>query len=56
MIEADAAKAIAALATRLRARARTLAEARAGWAWEDRRDDAPPWRKAQFVWPLFVKG
>lgn len=56
MIEAGADKAFAALATRLEARARMLAEARAQTLRQDRRADAAPWRQARLVWPLFAKG
>lgn len=41
----------AALAARLTAKARALAEARTA-----RRDDPRRWRKARLLWPLFAKG
>lgn len=51
MIRAEIA-ALDSLATRLAARARRLAEARAA----SRKAGAGRWRKAALLWPLFTKG
>ncbi len=44
------------LTSRLVARARALAEARAVRAGLARRDDVRAWRRARLLWPLFSKG
>ena len=52
LIEADAGKALAALAPRLIARAAALAAARVRY----RRQHETRWRRAGLLWPLFAKG
>ena len=56
MISAAFNAASAALADRLAAKARALAEARTENAVLARRGDPLRWRKAALLWPLFTKG
>jgi hypothetical protein len=56
MMSPDIGPAFAALSTRLTAKARALAEARAETNALARRSSALRWRKARLLWPLFTKG
>jgi hypothetical protein len=56
MISAAVNSDLAALADRLAAKARTLAEARAENSALTRLSDPLRWRKAALLWPLFTKG
>jgi hypothetical protein len=55
MISAAVNSDLAALADRLAAKARTLAEAQAENAVLARRSDPVRWRRAALLWPLFAK-
>ncbi|WP_168176204.1 hypothetical protein [Novosphingobium sp. PC22D] len=56
MIRADADKAFDALARRLAAKARRLAEAQTAERLASRKGDPARWRRARLLWPLFAKG
>ena len=56
MISAQPKPAFDALARRLAAKARLLAEAAGEARALARRDDPGRWRNARLVWPLFTKG
>ena len=56
MISAEIRPDFAALAARLAAKARALAEAQAEHTVLARRSDPARWRKAGLLWPLFTKG